>query len=109
MTIDSPHERMRRHAGALAATLASSASRALARLSRRPPPPRGTLTGAACPDPADGTLSVVVPHTGIAAGTSLQVALGRFPGTGVADRDQVALAALRGRPITATRLAIRCG
>lgn len=41
----------------------------------------GTLTGAACPDPADEMLGVVVSHAQGAAGHAAQVAFGHYPGT----------------------------
>ena len=44
--------------------------------------PRATLTAPSCPSASDEAIGVVVTHEGVAPGTSLQIAVGRFPGTG---------------------------
>jgi hypothetical protein len=95
------------------------------------------LTGSACPAPSDEALGVVVAYSGIAAGTALQAAFGRYPGTGTplvsagvaltpgsgtgvahvaavglsagaADGDYVAVIALNGRPVRAARFSVDC-
>lgn len=99
---------------------------------------RGTLTGAACPDPADEQIAVVISFSGVQAGTAVQAALTRYPSTGppsvsagvtlaegagtaaagnpasdlragTADGNYVAVVALNGHPVAVSGFTVACG